>query len=110
MICKRCKEQIKTLPLKEAIKNRQWWKNEMKEIRLNDILIILAILLIFSGFYFEFAPKIKNPCDWCKIRTSYTIGSETVTCSEYIERKQDSELKLNLTYGGEIGSFKSIYP
>lgn len=81
------------LTLKDNIKNKNWWKKELKDFGLNNLLIILAIILIFSGFYFEFAPKIRNPCDWCMIQVS---GGKTISCSELVDFQQNINNKKNI--------------
>lgn len=110
MLCNKCKEELKKLPFKEAIKSKEWWKQEIKDFRINDILIILAILLIFSGFYFEFGPKIKNPCDWCNIQTTFGDEKVIISCSDWIEQQNEfynpsNDLKLEV----KDGDFKNLY-
>lgn len=98
MMCERCKKEIKKLPLSKAIKKREWWKQEFKDFGWSNFLILLAILLIFSGFYFEFGPKIKNPCDWCKIkRETFNGETEMISCSDWTE-----SMNQNIKEGGEI--------
>lgn len=98
MICKRCQEEIKKLPLNEAIKKREWWRQEFKDFGWSNLLILLAILLIFSGFYFEFAPKIKNPCDWCMIQHDTLSGEPTkISCSEFVDN-----MNPEINKGGDL--------
>lgn len=107
MICEDCKKELKTLPLKEAIKNKKWWKQELKDFGFGNLLIIIAILLIFSGMYFEFGPKIKNPCDWCKVNIKDEIGNDySKTCTEWIEERYGQK-ELNLEV--DNGDIQSIY-
>ena len=94
MICDKCKREIKRKPIKEAIKDKTWWKQELKDFGWGNLLIILAILLIFSGLYFEFGPKIKNPCDWCDIMVSDQYGDVTkYSCSDISERSKENSFE-----------------
>lgn len=41
-------------------------KRELKEIGIKDILIIVAIILIFTTFYSKI-DVAKNPCKYCQV-------------------------------------------
>lgn len=106
MICDCCKKELKTLPLSEAIKNKKWWKQEIKNFGLNDILIIISIILIFSGLYFEFGPKIKNPCEFCKVNINDINGISTeINCGDWYknmyEQNNDMEGKVDFNFIGD---------
>jgi len=99
MNCERCKKELNKLPLQEAIKKREWWKQELKDFGWSNLLIIIAIILIFSGFYFEFGPKIKNPCDWCKIRIEQQGKIREINCIDWYEQFNSKQFNEKLDIG-----------
>jgi hypothetical protein len=103
MNCERCKKELKKIPLKEAVKKREWWKQEFKDFGWSNLLILVAILLIFSTFYFEFGPKVKNPCDWCKVRIEQYGEVREVKCIDWYKQFHpedfNEELDLEINYG-----------
>lgn len=64
------------------------WKKELREIKLNDILIILAIILLFL-FFIRVRDVYNDPCSYCVIKNS---GMEPMTYKEYF----NSSLKINI--------------
>lgn len=117
MICERCKKEIKRKPIKEAVKSKEWWKEELKDFGWGNLIILLAIILIFSGFYFEYGDKVQNPCEWCKIQISgseeYNLTSEynTISCSTIAERAKENPLLINKIEGyfKDNGNIENIY-
>lgn len=108
MRCEDCKKQLKRKPIKEAVKDKRWWKEELKEFGWANLLIILSVILIFSGFYFEYGDKVRNPCEWCKIHIS---GEEEYefTCSEIIEIAKENPGTLNgFVKYSEYGNFENL--
>lgn len=108
MICEDCKKEIKKLPIKEAVKSRKWWKKEFKEFGWGNLLIIIAILILFSGFYFEFGPKVKNPCDWCEIRIERNNEIQKIKCIDwYKEIYEVNSNKIDIEV--DNGNFEDIF-
>lgn len=106
MMCDRCKKELKRKPIKEAIKDKDWWKQELKDFGWGNLLIIISILLVFSGLYFEFGPKIKNPCDWCKIRVSDSFGEEhVIVCSDIANRSKENPIPQSAINPDDLGRF-----
>jgi len=111
--CEHCKKELNAITLNKAIKNKAWWKYELRDFGFGNLLIIIAIILLFSSIFFEFGPKIKNPCDWCKVYIKESNG-ETIqkTCTQWMKEKYGSGsfgFDLNIT---EVmnGSAPSLYP
>lgn len=109
MICENCKKRIEKKPIKEAVKSREWWRNELRNFGWGNFLIFIAILLIFSGFYFEYGEKVKNPCEWCKIRISGQTEEETISCAEISEIAKEQPLIVNQLKLWENGTIENFY-
>jgi len=113
--CEHCKREINSLPLNKAIKNKEWWKYEIRDFGWSNLLVIIAIILLFSSLYFEFGPKIKNPCDWCKVSIDNPESGidETMTCTKWLESKygptSDLDLNMNISYEVNNGSITNMY-
>lgn len=111
--CEHCKKELNVIPLNKAIKNKAWWKYELRDFGFGNLLIIIAIILLFSSIFFEFGPKIKNPCDWCKVSVKESNGETTQkTCTQWMKEKYGSggfEYDLNIA---EVmnGSASSLHP
>ena len=109
MICENCKKRIERKPIKEAIKSKEWWKNEFKKFGLGNLLILIAILLIFSGFYFEYGEKVKNPCEWCEIRVSGQYEEKTISCEDLSERAKENPFIINQIPQNYNGTFEDFH-
>lgn len=111
--CEHCKKELNALPLKQAIKNKEWWKYEIRDFGLGNLLIIIAIVLLFSGLYFEFGPKIKNPCDWCMVSVDDPSSrvDESKTCTEWLKEKYNvrNDIYFNLSLEVENGSIADMH-
>lgn len=113
MRCDRCKKEIRKKPIKEAVKSKEWWKQEIKDFGWGNLLILIAIILVFSGFYFEYGDKVQNPCEWCKIRASDQSGEDyKISCSTLSERANENPLLIDKIVGRfeQNGTIEDIYP
>lgn len=104
--CEHCKKELNSFPLKDAIKNKEWWKYEIRDFGWSNLLIIVAIILLFSGLYFEFGPKIKNPCDWCKVSVNAPGSNmdDSKTCTEWLKEKYGAVNDINLNISLEVNN------
>jgi len=80
----------------ENLKSLDFWKKEVKSIKLNDILIWIAIILMFLAAY-QNIDAGRNPCEYCKVNLPYEEGG--MTCKEYFENygtgaNSDSEVNI----------------
>lgn len=78
--------------LKENIKTKDFWKKEVKKISLSDILIWIAIFLMFMASWNNIQAG-KDPCSYCIVRNDPIKGD--VNCKEYFS----SEINLGYIVG-----------
>jgi len=90
------KEKRKKQSLKERVINKDWWKKELKDFGWTNLLIIIAIILLFSAFL-TYKEVIKDPCNFCYVDDPYKIGGEGMTCKEYFDKP-----KINLNFSNNL--------
>jgi len=66
----------------KRLKDKEELKKEIKAIGLNDILIWVAILLMFLAAHQNINAG-NSPCDYCMINNYQ--GFEKISCREFIE-------------------------
>lgn len=70
-------------------KDKEFWKKELKKISISDILIWIAIILVFIASWQNINAG-KDPCSYCMInRPDYEGGK--ITCKEYFNTEVSLE-------------------
>jgi len=82
--------------LKENLKDKSFWKQELKKISFSDILIWIAIILMFMASWQNIQAG-NDPCSYCIIRN---LPGGDMTCKEYFDTS-----RLNISFDNDE-SFK----
>jgi hypothetical protein len=69
------------------LKDKEFWKKELKNIKWSDLLIWLAIFLIFMGTY-TYTQAGKDPCAYCMINREY---EEDISCKDFFNSKLNED-------------------
>lgn len=79
------------------MKSKEFWKKDVKEITLSDILIWIAIILMFVVSWNNIQAG-RDPCSYCIVQNT---DRGDVTCKEYFNQE------INLSWIGDNEDFKS---
>lgn len=82
----------------KLMKSKDFWKKELKTIRINDILIWIAVILMFMASYQNIQAG-NDPCSYCIINNHPNYDGP-VSCREFFEMgdKITIEPYENITY------------
>lgn len=70
------------------LKNKEFWKRDIKRISISDILILIAIFLMFMASWNNIQAG-NDPCSYCVINN---LPEGDMTCREYFSIRE-----INLT-------------
>jgi len=81
------------------LKNKEFWKQDIKKIGISDILIWIAIFLMFMASWQNIQAG-NDPCSYCIV--NHLPGyDEPITCREYFDNTITNEIQPNLTIQNE---------
>jgi len=80
------------------LKTKDFWKKDIKKISISDILIWIAIFLMFMASWNNIQAG-KDPCSYCIVRNDPVRGD--ITCKEYFNQE------INLSWIGDNENIKN---
>jgi len=77
------------------VREKEFWKKEMKKISFSDILIWIAIVLLFLASWQNIQAG-NDPCSYCVIN-NLPMEEGAITCKEYFSRTEIDRTELNVS-------------